>query len=93
MSKIKTILVFAAGYVIGARAGRGRYEDIKYQALKVWDKPAVQHQVDNVADQVGKVAEQAKQYLSGMPGVPSVRDSTKDPLNPPHYPTGGSHGG
>ena len=40
MSKIKTILVFAAGYVIGARAGRGRYEEIKKQAVDLWDKAA-----------------------------------------------------
>jgi hypothetical protein len=35
----------AVGYILGARAGRKRYEQIKSAAQKVWDQPAVQKQV------------------------------------------------
>ena len=35
----------AAGYVLGARAGRGRYEQIKTQADTLWHDPRVQERV------------------------------------------------
>lgn len=51
----------AVGYILGARAGRKRYEQIKGAAQKVWDTPAVQRQVGQVqdfaADKVGELPE------------------------------------
>ena len=44
--KIGLIVGLGAGYVLGTRAGRARYEQIKKQAEKVWDLPPVQKQVD-----------------------------------------------
>lgn len=38
----------AAGYVLGARAGRRRYEQIKAGAEKLWNDPNVQKSVDQV---------------------------------------------
>ena len=35
----------AVGYVLGARAGRGRYEEIKNQAETLWQDPRVQEKV------------------------------------------------
>lgn len=47
------------GYVLGARAGRKRYEQIKSAAAKVWESPGIQKQVnaaeDFVAAKVGEV--------------------------------------
>ncbi|MFF1571549.1 hypothetical protein ACFVWR_02295 [Leifsonia sp. NPDC058292] len=40
----------AVGYVLGARAGRKRYEQIKSAATKVWESPGIQKQVDSVED-------------------------------------------
>jgi oxygen-dependent protoporphyrinogen oxidase len=40
----------AVGYVLGARAGRKRYEQIKSAAAKVWESPGVQKQVNAVED-------------------------------------------
>ncbi|GAB3603529.1 hypothetical protein [Microbacterium aureliae] len=40
----------AVGYVLGSRAGRERYEQIKTQWLKVWNLEPVQEQVSKVAD-------------------------------------------
>ncbi len=56
-------LLFVAGgvlgYVLGARAGRKRYEQIKRAAGKVWQSPGVQKQVhaaeDFVAAKIGDV--------------------------------------
>ncbi|GAA5031870.1 hypothetical protein ACFQRL_09920 [Microbacterium fluvii] len=48
--KVGIVIGLAAGYVLGARAGRQRYEQIKEQALKVWNLPPVQEQVDKAKD-------------------------------------------
>ena len=46
--KAALVVGLVAGYVLGARAGRERYEQIKAQAEKVWDQPVVQGQVEKV---------------------------------------------
>jgi hypothetical protein len=39
------VVGLAAGYVLGAKAGRGRYEEIKRTASTLWGDPRVQRQV------------------------------------------------
>ena len=39
--KAALVVGLVAGYVLGARAGRDRYEQIKTQAGKVWDQPFI----------------------------------------------------
>lgn len=53
--KVGLVIGLAAGYVLGTRAGRERYEQIKEQAEKVWNLPPVQRQVDK-AKEFGKSA-------------------------------------
>lgn len=48
--KVGLVIGLAAGYVLGSRAGRERYEQIKAQALKVWNMDPVQDQVEKVKD-------------------------------------------
>jgi len=43
--KIGIVVGLAAGYVLGSRAGRERYEQIKAGYLKLWNTPVVQKQV------------------------------------------------
>lgn len=43
--KIGIVVGLAAGYVLGSRAGRERYEQIKSGYLKLWNTPPVQKQV------------------------------------------------
>ncbi|MFZ7087181.1 hypothetical protein [Curtobacterium sp. RRHDQ10] len=51
----------ALGYVLGARAGRARYEQIKSVSSRVWNSNGVQKQVhtveDFIADRTPDVAE------------------------------------
>lgn len=54
MSKLSFLVGIAAGYVIGARAGRDRYEQIKQVTGRAWNHPAV-------AEQRTKTTEQIKQ--------------------------------
>ncbi|MDY5585481.1 MAG: hypothetical protein SPG61_06820 [Arcanobacterium sp.] len=42
MGLIKNLVVLGAGYVLGTRAGRERYEQIKEQATKLWESSTVQ---------------------------------------------------
>ena len=45
MAKLSFIAGLAAGYVLGARAGRQRYEQIRRTSGKVWNSGPVQKQV------------------------------------------------
>ncbi len=48
--KAGLIIGLAAGYVLGTRAGRERYEQIKGAAQKVWELEPVQQQVAKLQD-------------------------------------------
>ncbi len=48
--KVGLVIGLAAGYVLGTRAGRERYEQIKAQAAKVWELDPVQQQVTKAKD-------------------------------------------
>jgi 2-keto-4-pentenoate hydratase len=50
MGKLSFIAGLAAGYVLGARAGRQRYEQIRRTSSKVWQSGPVQKQVDNAKE-------------------------------------------
>jgi len=56
MMKITTVLTAAAGiavgYVLGSRAGRGRFEEIKLQAQKIATDPEVRQKVAGFPSQV-----------------------------------------
>lgn len=46
--KLVLLVGLGIGYVLGARAGRERYEDIKRVACRFWNDPRVTQQRDNV---------------------------------------------
>ena len=50
MGKLTFIAGMAAGYVLGARAGRRRYEQIRRTSGKVWNSGPVQKQVYNAKE-------------------------------------------
>jgi hypothetical protein len=57
----------AVGYVLGTRAGRRRYEQIKAGAERLWNDPKVQGSVDQVVGQVqGFVKEKAPQVQAAV---------------------------
>lgn len=64
MNKLLLLVGAGVGYVLGARAGRERYDQIADQANKLWTDPRVQTKVEDVkakAPEVAhKVSEQAK---------------------------------
>src|ERR1700754_765897 len=44
------VVGLAVGYVLGARAGRERYEQIRSGAQRIWGDPRVQRQVKQAED-------------------------------------------
>jgi hypothetical protein len=62
--KLLLVIGLAAGYVLGARAGRERYEDIKRAAGKLWNDPRVQHQVRNAEDFAKDKAPEVVEFLA-----------------------------
>ncbi|MCI1262204.1 MAG: protoporphyrinogen oxidase [Tetrasphaera jenkinsii] len=50
MSKLSFLLGAAVGYVLGARAGQERYDQIKTQANKIWSSDPVQTKVSQATD-------------------------------------------
>lgn len=92
--KILILTGLAVGYVLGARAGRERYEQIKRFASKAWNDPRVQHQVDRVEDfakdkapEVAEfITEGAKKVVAQVSGGTSkavVRKAAKSPAKTP----------
>lgn len=59
MSKFTLLLGFGAGYVLGARAGRERYDQIVAQAQRVWRDPRVQQRAEQAQDVLGEKASEA----------------------------------
>ncbi|MEC9053276.1 MAG: hypothetical protein VX494_15620 [Actinomycetota bacterium] len=59
MSKLSLIAGLGVGYVLGARAGRERYEQLKAGAQKVARDPRVQSAADRAADQARAQTEAA----------------------------------
>ncbi len=67
--KLIALVAFGAGYVLGARAGRERYEQIRRYAIQVKDDPRVQQKAHDAAETVKAhahdAAERAKEHLPG----------------------------
>lgn len=60
---------FGIGYVLGARAGRERYDAIAAQAQKLWHDPRVQETAHRAGDMAKETAETARQTIHDkMPG-------------------------
>lgn len=79
--KVVLLVGIGIGYVLGARAGRERYEDIKRVARRFWNDPRVSHQVHNVEqfakdkapEVVDFIGDAAKKVIHRTP----AKDSTK----------------
>ncbi|GLK19112.1 MULTISPECIES: hypothetical protein [Herbiconiux] len=68
MKKILVIVAFAAGYVVGARAGRRRYEQIRDKAQQLWHDDHVQSAVQSAGDAVEQVAGKAADKAGDLIG-------------------------
>ena len=62
-SKLMFVIGLAAGYVLGTRAGRERYEQLKAGAERLWTNPSVQAQVHRAEDYLRERAPEVVQKV------------------------------
>ncbi len=74
--RLGLFLGFGAGYVLGAKAGRERYEQLRRLYDNVQASPAFQKATGKAKDAVGSGLDSAKDLASG--GVHKVADAVKD---------------
>ena len=63
MSKMTFLAGVGLGYVLGARAGRQRYEQIKSGAQGVWNNPKVQETVTHAQDLAAQKAPEVQHRI------------------------------
>src|SRR3954471_24856953 len=61
--KLMFISGLAAGFVLGSRARRGEYEEIRANAKKVWEHPTVQEAAGVAQAQANKLYSEGKDKL------------------------------
>jgi len=70
--KVLFVVGLGVGYVLGTRAGRERYEQIRQAAQKLWDTPTVQQGVGTAKDfattRVGDLGDTLLENLKGFIG-------------------------
>lgn len=63
--KLMLVAGLAAGYVLGTRAGRERYDQISKAASKFWQSGPVQNRVHDVQDFAKDKAPEVVDFVSG----------------------------
>jgi hypothetical protein len=66
MRKLTVLIAGGLGYVLGSKAGRQRYEQIKGLAVKVKDNPTVQDKAHQAADAAKAQAPVVKDKIAGV---------------------------
>jgi len=62
--KLMFITGLAAGFVLGSRAGREKYEEIRTNAKKVWEHPTVQEAAGVAQAQATKLYSEGKDKIN-----------------------------
>jgi hypothetical protein len=78
MSKKGLIIGFAAGYVLGAKAGRQRYEQIREWWQKLNGNAAVQRVTENAKQLAGEAGRKGLEAVQG--GVGKVTGAVRNRL-------------
>ena len=76
MRKMTMLVSGGVGYVLGARAGRERYEQIKQVALKVKGNPTVQAGASKAADAAKDAAPVVKDKVADVAGAAKEKMSS-----------------
>jgi hypothetical protein len=89
MKKLTLLIAGGIGYVLGTRAGRERYEQIKRTATRVKDDPRVQEKATQAADLAKEKAPVVKDKVQDVAGTAAAKvkdagSSSDDPLEELH---------
>ena len=91
MKKLMLLIAGGVGYVLGTKAGRERYEQIKRTATRVKDDPRVQEKAQHAADLAKEKAPVVKDKVTTAasaaadkvtPSGSSHKSDLEDQLNP-----------
>jgi hypothetical protein len=86
MKKLTVLIAAGVGYVLGTRAGRERYEQIKGAAQKIRNDPRVQEKTHQAAEVAREKAPVVKQKLVDAAGTAKDKvyssSDVGDKLNP-----------
>jgi hypothetical protein len=83
MKKLIGLIVFGAGYVLGTKAGRERYEQIRRMFMKAKNDPRVQEKAHQAADLAREKAPVVKEKASEVADkIKGDSSGTADRLNP-----------
>jgi hypothetical protein len=74
--KLSFIVGLGAGYVVGARSGRERYDQIAAKAQELWRNPRVQEKAGQAQQVVQEKAGQAGQAVKSKVGSTGSSDDT-----------------
>ena len=77
MRKLVALTSFAAGYVLGAKAGRERYEQIRKLAVRVRENPRVQETAHQAADMAREQAPIVGHKLADAAGTVAQKTAEK----------------
>ena len=84
MRKTTALIAGAIGYVLGTRAGRERYEQIRTTVMRLKNNPKVQQTARSAADTAKDVAPVVKDKVSGVAGSAAQKvgsDSSSNSVN------------
>lgn len=87
--KLMFITGLAAGFVLGSRAGREKYEEIRANAKKVWEHPSVQEAAGVAQAQANKLYSESKDKLQSSKLGEKLQAGTSS-TEPTTEPLGGS---
>jgi hypothetical protein len=89
IKRLPLLIAGGIGYVLGTKAGRERYEQIRSQFNKVKDDPRVQEKAQQAADIAKEKAPVVKEKVSDVANTAASKvksgggsDSAADQLNP-----------
>ena len=77
VGKISLLVGFGAGYVLGARSGRERYEQIASRAREVWRDPRVQEKAGQAQQLVKDKASEASSVAAEKASAAGSKVSAK----------------
>ncbi|GAA0431623.1 hypothetical protein Aca07nite_18430 [Actinoplanes capillaceus] len=76
--KLMFLTGLAAGFVLGSRAGREKYEEIRASAQKVWQHPTVQEAAGVAQAQANKLYTEGKEKLQSSKLGEKLNTGTTD---------------
>ena len=84
MKKLTLLLAVAIGYVLGAKAGRQRYEQIKSAATRVKDEPHVRSAAATVAETAKEQAPVVREKVAAAASTVASAAADRSPFGAGH---------